>query len=169
MVLNKRSQHGAVLLISLVFMLILTAICASALQSTTLQERMAGNARDTNTAFQAAEAALRAGELVLQGASVGPFDGSNGMYQQCSGTGQECTPPNWREPASTGWRTANAIDDTSSAPQFYIEELKQVDDAKAPLDAGTAVQIITNYRVTARGFGLSDRAMVVLRTIYRRE
>jgi len=167
--LSKQSQHGAALLISLVFMLILTIICASALQSTTLQERMAGNARDTNTAFQAAEAALREGETVLQGASAGPFDGSNGLYQQCSGAGAECTPPDWNDLTATGWRTVNTIAGVSSAPQFYVEELTQIDDPVAPLDAGTPVKLITNYRITARGFGVSDRAMVVLRTIYRRE
>ncbi len=157
--INPSFQRGAALLISLVFMLILTIICASALQSTTLQERMAGNARDTNSAFQAAEAALREGEKVLQATSVGPFNGSNGLYKQCSGTGIECTPPDWNDITSTG----------SSAPQFYLEELTQLDDPLAALDAGKPVKVITNYRITARGFGVSDRSIVVLRTIYRRE
>jgi type IV pilus assembly protein PilX len=167
--INPSSQRGAALLISLVFMLILTIICTSALQSTTLQERMAGNARDTNSAFQAAEAALREGEQVLQATAVGPFNGSNGLYKQCSGTGVECTPPDWNDIASTGWRTASGISGVSSAPQFYLEELTQLDDPLAALDAGKPVKVITNYRITARGFGVSDRSIVVLRTIYRRE
>ena len=166
---HQTSQHGAALLISLVFMLILSIICASALQSTTLQERMAGNARDSNSAFQAAEAALREGEKVLQGAALSAFNGNNGLYKQCSGTAVECTPPDWNVTTSTGWRTANGISGVSNAPQFYLQELKQLDDPLAPLDAGTPVKLITNYRITARGFGVSDRSIVVLRTIYRRE
>jgi type IV pilus assembly protein PilX len=130
---------------------------------------MAGNARDNNSAFQAAEAALRAGEQLLQAASVGPFDGSNGLYKQCSGAGVECTPPDWNDPASSGWLNASVIGEVYQAPQYYLEELSELDDPLAALDAGTAVKVITNYRITARGFGISDRSIVVLRTIYRRE
>tara|TARA_R110001583_G_scaffold113023_4_gene263367 strand:+ start:1032 stop:1580 length:549 start_codon:yes stop_codon:yes gene_type:complete len=162
-------QRGAVLIVCLIFMLILGVICASALQSTTLQERMAGNTRDNNSAFQAAEAALRAGEQVLQAAALGPFNGSNGLYKQCSGAAVECSPPDWADPTSTGWLSADAIGEVYRAPQYYLEELTQLDDPLASLDAGTPVKVISNYRVTARGFGISDRSMIVLRTIYRRE
>jgi type IV pilus assembly protein PilX len=167
--INHHPQQGAALLLSLVFMLILTIIAASALQTSTLQERMAGNTRDTNSAFQAAEAALREGEQVLQGAAVGPFNASNGMYKQCSGAAVECKPPDWNDRTSSGWRSASDITGVTAAPQYYLEELPQLDDPLAPLDAGTAVKLISNYRITARGFGVSDRTMVVLRTIYRRE
>ncbi len=166
---KANSQRGAVLIVCLIFMLILSVICASALQSTTLQERMAGNARDNNSAFQAAEAALRAGERVLQAATVGPFNGSNGLYKLCIEAEIECTPPDWTDPASIGWLSASAIGEVYRAPQYYIEELTQFDDSLAALDAGTPVKIISNYRITARGFGVSDRSIVVLRTIYRRE
>lgn len=55
------TQRGAVLIVSLIFLLLLTLIGTTAMRSTTLQERMAGNTRDINLSFQAAEAALRAG------------------------------------------------------------------------------------------------------------
>jgi type IV pilus assembly protein PilX len=44
-------QRGAVLIVSLVFMLILTIIAAASMQSSTLQERMAGNAKDSGLAW----------------------------------------------------------------------------------------------------------------------
>ncbi|WP_373093081.1 PilX N-terminal domain-containing pilus assembly protein, partial [Zhongshania sp.] len=48
-------QSGAALIVSLVFMLILTIISIASMQTATLQERMAGNMKDNTIAFQAAE------------------------------------------------------------------------------------------------------------------
>lgn len=55
-------QHGAVLIVALIMLLILTIIAVSSMQGTSLQETMAGSARDKNLAFQASESALREGE-----------------------------------------------------------------------------------------------------------
>ncbi len=167
---HYRRQRGAALVVSLIFMLILTIIGTSALRSTTLQEKMAGNTRDINAAFQAAEAALRAGELVLQGAAVGPFNGSAGLYRQCSGSGSACNPPEWTSSGASGWASVSDYSGgASSLPQYYIEQLPPIADPQAPLDADTPQDSIEMYRVTARGFGVSDTAMVVLQSMYRRD
>lgn len=163
-------QRGVVLIICLIFMLIMSVIAASAMQSTTLQERMAGNARDTNSALQAAEAALRAAERVLQSASPGTFNGSNGRYQQCAVSATTCSTPDWSVRSSTGWLSiGNFGGGVSAAPQYYLEELPDVVQPSVSLDADSAQTPLAIYRITARGFGVSDKSMVVLRTIYRRE
>lgn len=59
---SKRQQQGAVLLVALVMLLLLTLIGVASMRGTSLQENMASNLRDSNTSFQAAEAGLRAGE-----------------------------------------------------------------------------------------------------------
>lgn len=64
--MGKQKQEGAVLLVCLVMLLVLTIIGVSSMSSSTLQERMAGGARDYNQAFQAAEAALRVGETYVR-------------------------------------------------------------------------------------------------------
>jgi type IV pilus assembly protein PilX len=53
------NERGAVLIVSLIFLVILTMLGVTAMSSTTFEERMAGNARDAALAQQAAEAALR--------------------------------------------------------------------------------------------------------------
>ena len=58
-------QSGAVLIISLIMLLLLTLIGVTGSQVTGLEEKMAGNMRDQNLAFQAAETALRAGETIV--------------------------------------------------------------------------------------------------------
>src|SRR6056297_2755149 len=52
-------QRGAALFISLMFLIILTLLGISAANVGIMQERMAGNVRETNEAFQSAEATLR--------------------------------------------------------------------------------------------------------------
>lgn len=59
-------QRGAALIVSLVILVIVSIIGVSAIQLTLVQERMAGNQHDRNTAFQATEAALRAGERAIR-------------------------------------------------------------------------------------------------------
>ena len=60
--LGPSKQKGAVLLVALIMLLLLTVIGVAAMRDTNLQERMAGNMRDHALAFQAAEAALRFAE-----------------------------------------------------------------------------------------------------------
>ena len=52
-------QRGAALFVSLMFLIILTLLGISAANVGIMQERMAGNVRETNEAFQLAEATLR--------------------------------------------------------------------------------------------------------------
>ena len=55
-------QHGAVMITALMILLLMTIFGISTMDTNILEEKMAGNMRDRNVAFQAAEAALRAGE-----------------------------------------------------------------------------------------------------------
>ncbi|MBQ0758328.1 MAG: hypothetical protein KBT72_01635 [Zhongshania sp.] len=169
-----RVQRGAALIISLVFMLILTIIGAASMQSATLQERMAGNARNVDQAFQAAEAALREAETQLAGVSVGPFNGSGGLYLSCidpADTRTSCKEPTWSDYSSTGWKVlaSDTVAGVSKQPEFIIEELSSVADPDAALDSDKPIAIMGYYRITARGYGSSDRGMVVLSTTYKRD
>jgi len=64
--MNVKKQRGVVLLVCLVMLLLLTVIGLASMSASTLQERMAGGARDSNLAFQAAEASLRVGEAYVK-------------------------------------------------------------------------------------------------------
>src|SRR5690349_1024962 len=65
-------QRGTALVTSLLLLLILTVIGVTAMQVTRMQERMAGNTRDLNLAFQGAEAALRNGEDMIAAEGFAP-------------------------------------------------------------------------------------------------
>lgn len=62
----QRRQQGAILVIALLFLVLLTLIGVSSISGVTLEEKMAGNLREQNIAFQAAESALRDAEIDLE-------------------------------------------------------------------------------------------------------
>lgn len=167
----RNRQVGAALVICLLLMLLLTVISATALRSATLQERMVGNERDTHAAFQAAEAGLRAAEQRLESSAELVFDGSNGLFRFCDDAAQTaCVTPSLHDRGASGWSTVTGFyTDLHSEPEFYIEEYGELRSTAMSLAADVPPESFTIYRITARGFGLSDRSLVVLRAFYRRK
>lgn len=65
--MNQRRQRGAILIISLMFLVVLTMLALTTMGGITLEERMSGQYRDLNVAFQAAESGLRDAERDIWG------------------------------------------------------------------------------------------------------
>jgi type IV pilus assembly protein PilX len=177
------SQRGIVLVTGLIFLVILTLLGITALQSTILEEKMAGNLRDETLAFQAAEAALRSGEYFLEQVTIQEFNGENGLYYHacsneaegedinesflCSSTPDPIAEMNWDTDDS------RAVDVTmervASQPRYFIEQLPSV-----PLmgNEGSAQQspsvLSSMFRIVARGTGGTETATVLLQSTYRR-
>ena len=157
---SQARQNGMVLVISLILLLIMTLLAIASMQDSTLQERMAGNAHDQQSAFQSAEAALRAGERYLQGSVIGPFNNTNGLYDS------SLAPLDWRNAAS--WIADTSITQTVQSPQYLIELLPADAQESETLEAAVTVPDTRLYRITARGFGLTTDSVVTLQSIYRR-
>lgn len=171
----SRYQRGSALIISLVFLLLLTMLGVGAMQSSVLQERMAGNSRDLNIAFQAAEAAARAGEQILNQAVLPTFDNSTAGYRQVvdtKGKGDYWTGTyQWNDNADTdsgSRKYEGSLQDTSAElPRFVIEELPP-----PPAAPGGSVKLgeledSGYYRITARGVGATRDTVVIVQTIYK--
>lgn len=79
---NKIKQSGVVLVISLIMLVLLTLLGITAMQVNSLEEKMAGNSKDKNIAFQAAEAALRDAETDIK--SSNRISGVTGMTNTCA-------------------------------------------------------------------------------------
>ena len=80
----KNQQTGAVLIIGLIMLTVMTLLAVSSMQSSGLQSLMSTNMQDKMTAFEAAESALRAAETFLENggaANLGAYDsdGSDGL------------------------------------------------------------------------------------------
>lgn len=159
----NREQRGSALIISLIFLLLLTMIGVTSIQDSTLQERMAGNERDRNLAFQAAEAALREGEAFLREQSpVFTASGAGGLLSpDYSGASPSAVTYPW---ASRSRESGNLVG-LSSAPRYVIEWITT--QAIGPSDQ---IEIVTNssYRITTRAVGGSTDAVVLLQATYSR-
>ena len=109
----------------MIMLLLLTLISITASQVTGLEEKMAGNSRNHNIAFQAAEAALRGGETFLKQATLPAFTatGTNGLYSEVG------TPPQQSDDWSsfnTVTYSAASLSHTASAPLYVIQQLNSI-------------------------------------------
>lgn len=171
---TEKRQTGAVLVVSLIFLLLMTLLSTSAMRGATMQERMAGNTRDYNLGFQAAEAALREAETYLRATAVLPeFDDTGAHYVVNS-----ANRPSWDAypPADgSGYIEYSAdIAGTSRRPRYYLERLITARPPGTETETGTAVDEIFYFRVTAVGYGgavdndgVTPLTSVVLSSVFR--
>lgn len=168
-----RRQSGAVLVVSLILLLVVTLLAVGSMRSTTLEERMAGNAGDRNLAFQATESAVREAEVFIESiVSLGGFDGTAGLF------GQTDTPPSYGDPAT--WSdSANHVVATTNfgsheEPRYFISNYTVVSGTEGALNMSgygdnKGTGDVTIFRITARGVGAgADSAEVILRSQYGR-
>lgn len=166
-------QRGAALIVSLLILLVMTLIGLSGMQTTVLEERMAGNFKNRNLAFQSAESALREGEEFLRTTPILPsFNGTTlGLYQPTT-TGQ----PRWHDD-NTDWSSGalpdgvitygGALAEVAASPGYIIEEMLPVLESTGSLETGTALEH-RYYRVTSRAVGGTTSAVVMLQATYKR-
>ena len=163
-----KSQRGATLIISMIFLLILSIIGLAGMEVTGLEERMAGNMRDRNMAFQSAEATLRNGEAFLENTAVLPaFDGTAGLYAVPINGDKNWDIVDWTSSAAVRSYTGSGFDELASSSAFIIEDLAAA-SASDSLEVGVPSDNKRFYRVTARAEGLSSTTAVVLQTVYKR-
>ena len=139
-----------------------------------MQERMAGNTRDYNLGFQAAEAALRVAENYLRTTAVLPeFDDTGAHYIVNS-----ANRPAWQAyPPTNGSGYIEYPADvagTARRPRYYLERLITARPPGTETETGTAVDEIYYFRITAVGYGgavdtdgVTPLASVVLSSVFR--
>jgi len=178
MKLNKyhklAKQRGSILIVSLMILVVLTMIGVSSMSTSSLQERMAGNFRDRQIAFQAAEMTLAYAEEFarnnINSASI--FNDTNGFYSEFSG------PTNLTAFDDTWWTGTNSIilattiNQVRTQPRYLIEYRGDIG-----VKEGTSINLsgygestggglIANFRITARATGLSDNTVIILQSNY---
>lgn len=169
---QARRQNGAALIVSLLFLLILTLTGATAMMLSTLEERMSGNLRDRNLAFQAAESALREGEAVLKQS----LDSGAPAAFNCLAATQTCP---LADDVSAGNASAWVVDDqavfqysktlphVASQPLYRIEVLTNNPVAPLQQEAGKPLNYsYCYYRVTAYGTGAIKSTTAVMQSTF---
>jgi type IV pilus assembly protein PilX len=167
----QKKQSGAALIVSLILLSVLTILAVSASQSTRMQERMAGNARNVDIAFQAAEAGARNGERYLAGLTSVPDACSTAP---CPVLKIAVLPLDMSDQNDTWWTTNGREYGTASQeltgpvedPRYVIEEIGRVPDDLTAGGGPPSERIF--YRATARAKGGTAEAITVVQTTYTR-
>lgn len=170
---GSQGQRGAVLVISLIMLLVVTLIGVGSIRDTVLEERMAGNTRDRNVAFQSAESGVREAEILIeQITSLGNFAATAGLYGR---TVEE--PPFWED--ATWSNAANHVVAGSdygayAAPRYTVKHMTTIVGTEGALNmsgygGNKGTGDVTVFRITVRGTGNdADSAEVILRSQYGR-
>jgi type IV pilus assembly protein PilX len=164
-------QSGVVLIISLIMLLLLTLIGTAGMRTTSLEEKMAGNMRDKNLAFQAAESALNAAEVTLDVATVDlptfADDGAGGFYTAASTLPTATallTDSFWATPTKVIESPVTGLGNGIQTPVYIIQEMPSA----CFEDCATTPVIKTPYKITVRATGASTNTVVILQSIYTR-
>jgi len=180
---NTKSQSGFVLIIGLVVLVLLTIIMLTAMRTASLEERMAGNLRQQNIAFQAAESALREAEgLISSDATEMDWDGDGEMEPSpfyplllTGGPFQNLSDPicddglcGSSEPLQSDAIKALTDDEVHTAstgiagidePQYVIELIR----VRPSTDSR---RLYATFRVTARAWGEDPNSEIQLQSTY---
>ena len=146
-----RDMQGATLVVALIMLLLIAIIGFGAMQTTTMEERMSGNQRDSNLAFQAAEAGLRDREEWLRTLVTPPAPNNTWLFD---------SDYNWNAPLTYGADSGRTLSDVSAQPELVVQEFEFVPDE---LVVGFDVRKGRDmYLVLSRGTGQSSNAQTTL-------
>ena len=148
---RTRGQSGLVLVIGLIFLLLLTIIGVSAVQNSTLQERMAGNSDDRNLAFQSAEVALQNGEAEIDSACAS----LNSLVSAIP------------DPDAATWAGAVDVNISDFTGQYVISRMPLIknDESEVPVDPNICDGF---YMVTSRSTSVKGMTVVLQSTVVKR-
>ena len=177
---SRNTQRGLSLVIVLLFLVMLSILGTTAIQTSSLEEKMTGNERDRQIAFEAAEGALRDAEreIFLSLSPSSPFDSAcdNGLCTPSTTAVPAWDAVNWlsAQPRQYGAFTgagAYPITGLANTPRYIIEILPRMSATSgnsAGLGARSSTTAGTPYRITAVGWGRRPTTQVQLQSVYVR-
>jgi type IV pilus assembly protein PilX len=143
---RRAGQRGATLIVLLVMLVIVTLLTLSSLRTTSQEERMAGNFRDRDKAFQAAEAVVK---TCMAQKKANTFTGA--LLAPVLATGASSAANNW----DSTWSDANSTAVTIASANLAADPRCMVED----LTSGS-------FRVTGRAVGANADTVVILQATY---
>lgn len=148
---NRSRQHGAVLYVALIMLILLSLIGTIGMRVAGLQERMAANYRDVNAAFQAGEGGARQIEDQIEAALA-----AGGTFRADDERGCNFEPSIWADDSKTDQSEAShtaRIDSCFAGASRVVGRKKNEDTGNV-------------YRITALRSNENRTSSAVIDTIY---
>lgn len=169
---RSSDQRGAATLVTVLILLLVVALIGLAsLRGTLMEERMSASVRDRGLAFQAAEAALREGELVA--ADKGKTMPASGCVKGLCAKPDPTAAPVWENESvwNDAPETVVTLGNQTVKPKFIVELLANNIPPRANcttrnvIGEGGCSGTESRYRITALSRA-DGRAEVMLQSIY---
>lgn len=163
----KHREDGFVLVSALIFLVVLTILGLTSMQVASLEEKMAGGARDRSIAFQAAETTLRYGEVKLLGVVPEEFTDTCDDAKCSNGALPDATNPSaWAAAANKIGVPRSASDSLlnpslAADPSYMLEYAGQY-KANTGQHGGAAFA----YRGSVRANGINGTTVVTLQEVF---
>jgi type IV pilus assembly protein PilX len=162
--LIPKKQNGFVLVVSLIFLVVMTLLATSAIRKNILDEKLVGNLRSQNLAFQAAERGLRFCEAALELRTGSKMMCEPRLGSMIPFTESTSYPAAWSQP--NAWAAATPVSGNSvmqgvaAQPQCILEKWNVGNDLSGqPLKHA--------WVITSRGVGSVANAVVILQQTIR--
>lgn len=173
---RRPNQRGLALVAVMLLLMVAMLMAVASLRTVNLDERIAGQVRDRQVAFQMAEAALRDGEQTIAVDADGPFTPLRpGQFTAACVTGLCSSVPGtpvWAGFTETQWAStvtwaygaatgASALAGAAVAPRFVVE----YQGTAQPIEPGRPC--VALFLITARARGATAATEVILQSVYR--
>lgn len=182
--LHATRQRGLALAVVLILLLVMTLLGLASMRGTLLQERMSASLTDRSRSFQAAEAALRQGEVnagFITNSNPAPAGVFDCRTVNCLQLPPELPPTPVPVPPVANWAAAQTPAlpvFTNTAPPQFLLELLAINVAPTPEERTQLCPMAVDinapecsarwrvYRITARS-QQAGRAGVMLQSIFK--
>ena len=172
------SQKGAVLIVGLIMVLLMTVVGLAAIRGSGLQENMASNMRDMNITFQAAESALNVCEGfvdIFQTLTLPQFNNTNGFLTDRQALNPPVLVGNWNKTNwdANGKLTTLGLKSVIEQPRCVVEYLDYppgtfIEGGGVDLGATQTTGDPQLFRITSVGYGYTADTRVVLQATHKR-
>jgi type IV pilus assembly protein PilX len=161
------------LVVSLVILITLTILGLTTMQSTRTEVSMAGNLRESGITFNAAEAGLSNAESFVGGSiSKNVYtDPDTGLFNKTDEDPDYFADPTW----VASQAASITLPHVAEQPKFvvkYLGDRAQNDAALINIGgygSGQPGKIVSNFRITAKGFGQTSNSVRYVQSYYGKE
>ncbi len=173
MIIRYQKQQGMILVVSLLILIALTLLGLTSMQATRTEIAMAGNLRESDLTFTAADVALHAGETFTDiSISKTVFsEPDKGLSDETDDDPDYYKEANWTDSQAA----TITVPHVKEQPLFMIRFLGDRAQNEAALiniggyGSGQPGMIVSNFRITGRGTGQTGNSHRLIQSYFGKE